>query len=185
MATVREIVTVESGNPVLREKARKVQKIDASLQTLIDDMVATMREAPGVGLAAPQVGAPLRVIVVEAPLDEDDPQSGKVYAIINPEIIKTSPEMEEGEEGCLSIPNWQGSVNRYVWVVVKGVDRQGREFRIRARDYVARIFQHEIDHLDGILFTDRVQDREKIWKIGERNRRQRFSEAVADETVLG
>ena len=70
-------------------------------------------------------------------------------------------------------------------MVVKGVDRQGREFRIRARDYVARIFQHEIDHLDGILFTDRVQDREKIWRIGERNRRQRFSEAVADETVVG
>ena len=184
MATVREIVTVESGNPVLREKARKVQKIDVALQTLLDDMVATMREAPGVGLAAPQVGVPLRVIVVEAPLDEDDPQSGKVYAVINPEIVKTSPEMEEGEEGCLSIPNWQGSVNRHVWVVVKGVDRQGREFRIRARDYVARIFQHEIDHLDGVLFTDRIQDREKIWRIGER-RRQSFTDAVVDETVVG
>ena len=159
---VRDIVKVESGNPVLREKARKVQAIDGSLQKLIDDMVETMREAPGVGLAAPQVNVGLRLIVVEAPPDEDDPQSGKVYAVINPEIIKASPEMEEGEEGCLSIPNWQGLVDRHVWVVVKGLDREGREFRIRARDYVARIFQHEIDHVNGVLFTDRITDRAKL-----------------------
>ena len=167
---VREIVLVNQGNPVLREKARKVGKIDESVRRLIDDMVETMREAPGVGLAAPQVGVGLRVIVVEAPEDEDDPQSGKVYAVINPEIIKASPEMEEGEEGCLSIPKINGLVDRHVWVVVNGLDPQGREFRIKARNYVARIFQHEIDHLDGILFTDHITSPDKYWEIGKRPR---------------
>jgi peptide deformylase len=168
---LREIVKVESGDPVLREKARKVQKVDSTIQKLIDDMVETMREAPGVGLAAPQVGVLQRVIVVEAPEDEDDPQSGKVYAVVNPEIIKRSPEIEEGEEGCLSIPGWNGLVDRHAWVVVRGLDREGREFRIRARDYVARIFQHEIDHLDGVLFTDHITDREKLWRPSEKKRR--------------
>ena len=118
MASVRDIVLVSQGNLVLREKAKKVQKIDPSLLKLVDDMALTMREAPGVGLAAPQVNVGLRLIVVEAPKDEDDPQSGKLYAVFNPEIIKASPEMEEGEEGCLSIPGWNGLVNRHVWVVV-------------------------------------------------------------------
>jgi peptide deformylase len=168
---IRDIVMVDEGNPILREKARKVQRVDASVQTLIDDMIETMREAPGVGLAAPQINVGLRIVVVEAPEDEEDPQSGKVYAVINPEIVKASSEMEEGEEGCLSIPRYAGLVDRHVWVVVKGLDREGREFRIRARDYVARIFQHEIDHLDGVLFTDHITDREKLWRPSEKKRR--------------
>lgn len=183
---IRDIVKVESGNPVLREKARKIQKIDAALQTLIDDMIETMRQAPGVGLAAPQVGVGLRLIVVEAPEEEDDPQSGKVYAIINPEIVKASAEMIEGDEGCLSIPGWNGTVNRHVWVVVKGMDREGREFRIRARDYVARIFQHEIDHLNGVLFTDHITDKEKLWRPNDRPRRRpERTSATIDEEVMG
>ncbi|MFN8482922.1 MAG: peptide deformylase [Anaerolineae bacterium] len=176
---VREIVLVSQGNPVLREKARKVGKIDESVRRLIDDMVETMREAPGVGLAAPQVGVGLRIIVVEAPEDEDDPQSGKVYAVINPEIVKVSPDIEEGEEGCLSIPYINGLVDRHIWVVVKGVDAQGREFRIKARDYVARIFQHEIDHLDGILFTDRITSPDKYWDIRKKSRPADADEAGA------
>lgn len=180
---IREIVKVESGNPVLREKARKVQHIDSSLQTLIDDMIETMREAPGVGLAAPQVGVGQRIIVVEAPPEEDDPQSGKVYAVINPEIIKVAPELEEGEEGCLSIPGWNGLVDRHIWVVVKGLDREGHEFRIRARDYVARIFQHEIDHLNGVLFTDHITDREKLWRPSEKRRRQQAEAAERGDEV--
>ncbi len=185
MASARDIVLVSQGNPILREKAKKVQKIDPSLQKLIDDMALTMREAPGVGLAAPQVNVGLRVIVAEAPRDEDDPQSGKLYAIINPEIVKASPEMEEGEEGCLSIPGWNGLVNRHVWVVVKGFDREGREFRIRARDYVARIFQHEIDHLNGILFTDHITDRKKLWKSDERPDWLDESEAADEPQIIG
>ena len=165
---IREIVLVEQGNPVLRAKARKAGRVDASVQRLIDDMVDTMRQAPGVGLAAPQVGVPLRVIVVEAPEDEEDPQSGQVYAVVNPEIVKASRELEEGEEGCLSIPGWAGLVDRHTWVVVKGLDREGREFRIRARDFVARVFQHEIDHLDGVLFTDHIKSKDKLWRLGER-----------------
>lgn len=185
MASVRDIVKVSEGSPILREKAKKVQRIDTSLQRLIDDMAATMREAPGVGLAAPQVGVGLRLIVVEAPPEEDDPQSGKLYAVINPEIIKASPEKEEGEEGCLSIPGWNGLVNRHVWVVVKGFDREGKEFRIRARDYVARIFQHEIDHLNGVLFTDHITDRKKLWKSDERPAWLDASEAADEPEVIG
>lgn len=185
MASRRDIVLVGQGNPILREKAKKVQKIDPSLHKLIDDMALTMREAPGVGLAAPQVDVGLRVIVAEAPKDEDDPQSGKLYAIINPEIVKASPEMEEGEEGCLSIPGWNGLVNRHVWVVVKGFDREGREFRIRARDYVARIFQHEIDHLNGVLFTDHITDRTKLWKSDERPAWLDEGEAADEPEVIG
>ncbi|MFN8499313.1 MAG: peptide deformylase [Anaerolineae bacterium] len=179
---VREIVLVSEGNPVLREKARKVGKIDESVRRLIDDMVETMREAPGVGLAAPQVGVGLRIIVVEAPEEEDDPQSGKVYAVINPEIVKVSPDMEEGEEGCLSIPYINGLVDRHTWVVVKGQDAQGREFRIKARDYVARIFQHEIDHLDGILFTDRITSPDKYWDIRKKARAAEGDAAKSEAT---
>src|SRR3712207_9423145 len=108
---VRPIIT-DLENKILRGKAKRVSTFDPSLQRLIDDMIDTMRDAPGVGLAAPQVGVPLRVIVVEATGDEEDPQSGKLYAVINPEIVKASPEFEEGEEGCLSIPGWAGLVDR-------------------------------------------------------------------------
>lgn len=178
---VREIVVVETGAPILREKARKVSRVDASVQALIDDMVETMREAPGVGLAAPQVGVGLRVIVVEAPPDEDDPQSGKLYAVVNPELVKVSAEVEEGEEGCLSIPGWNGLVDRHAWVVVKGLDREGREFRIRARGFVARVFQHEMDHLDGVLFTDRITGKDKLWRIGDKDKTRRAREAALPE----
>ncbi len=158
---IRPIITSE--NPVLRKKAIKVMSFDQSFQTLVDDMIDTVKHAPGVGLAAPQVGVSQRVIVVNLP---DEPEeygdnAGKVFVVANPKIIKTSKQTVLGTEGCLSIPGYLGEVERFVTVVVTGQDRYGKDFRIRADNWFARIFQHEIDHLDGILYTDRT---DKVWK---------------------
>lgn len=157
---LREIVTVP--NDVLRRKARKVTEFDKELQKTIDDMTETMREAPGVGLAAPQVGLPERLVVVEYEEDdekEDSPR--KLYVVVNPEIISASEETEMGIEGCLSIPGLVGEVERSLEIVVRGQNRRGQLVKIKANGWLARIFQHEIDHLDGILYTDRAT---KVWK---------------------
>ncbi|MDI6695980.1 MAG: peptide deformylase [Anaerolineales bacterium] len=159
---LREIVTVPE--PVLRRKARKVTDFGNELQTLIDDMVETMRAAPGVGLAAPQVDVPLRVIVVEFGDEEDENVPPKLYTLVNPEIVRSSNEMVVGTEGCLSIPGFIGDVDRMKSVTVKGQNRRGQPVRIKAEGWLARIFQHEIDHLDGILFTDRAL---RVWKPQE------------------
>jgi peptide deformylase len=157
---VREIVTVPA--PVLRGKARKVTSFGPELQMLIDDMVETMRVAPGVGLAAPQIDVPLRVIVIEYGEEEDENVPPKLYALINPEISRASEDVEVGTEGCLSIPGYVGEVERASAVTVKGLNRRGQPLRIKAQGWLARIFQHEIDHLNGVLFTDYT---DKIWKI--------------------
>lgn len=157
---IREIVTVP--DEVLRRKARKVTVFDANLQKLIDDMVETMREAPGVGLAAPQVGISERLIVVEyAEDDEEEDAPKKLFVVANPEIVKASPETEKGIEGCLSIPGLVGEVERSLQVVIRGQNRRGQPVRIKAKGWLARIFQHEIDHLEGVLFTDRAT---RVWK---------------------
>jgi peptide deformylase len=165
---IRTIHTSE--DPVLRQKAKKVKKIDASTQKLIDDMIETMEDAPGVGLAAPQVGVSLRVLVVSTPEDQDDPQGGTQIQLINPEILKRSGE-QVGEEGCLSIPGYVGIVKRAQDVTVKGLNRKGKEVKIRASGYLARVLQHEIDHLDGILFTDRLESPAHLFRLGENNER--------------
>lgn len=157
---LRKIVTLPE--PILRNKARKVTDFGQDLQTLIDDMVETMREAPGVGLAAPQVNVPLRVIVVEFGDEEDEEAPKKLFAMINPEITRISNDSLIGTEGCLSIPGFQGDVDRSLTVTIKGQDRHGRPMRIKAKGWLARIFQHEIDHLNGVLFIDRA---EKVWKF--------------------
>jgi peptide deformylase len=161
--TLREIVTLP--DPVLRRKARAVSKFDADLQTLIDDMIETMRQAPGVGLAAPQVGVSQQVIVVEYP--ENDQEEGspkKLYAMVNPEIVKPSQETISGIEGCLSVPGLVGEVERAVEITVKGLNRRGQPMRVKVKDWMARIFQHEIDHLNGVVFTDRAV---KVWQPQE------------------
>ncbi len=161
--TIRQIVTLP--DPVLRRKARPVTRFDAELQTLVDDMIETMRAAPGVGLAAPQVGVSERVIVVEyveneeAEDAEDAPK--KLYVMVNPEIKKCSETTEKGIEGCLSVPGWQGEVERALEVTVKGLTRRGQPMKVKAKDWMARIFQHEIDHLNGLVFTDLAS---KVWK---------------------
>jgi peptide deformylase len=156
---LREIVSLP--DPVLRRKARKVTGFGPELQTLIDDMVETMRQAPGVGLAAPQVGVPLRLIVIEYSEEEDEDTPPKLYMLANPEITRFSEEVEVGTEGCLSIPGFIGDVERATGVTVKGYNRRGQPVRIKADGWLARIFQHEVDHLDGVLFIDRA---ERVWK---------------------
>lgn len=152
--------------PILRRKARKVTDFGPELQKIIDDMVETMREAPGVGLAAPQVDVPLRLIVVEYDEDEEEEEETppKLYVLINPEIMRLSEETEVGTEGCLSIPGFVGDVERPVGAVIKGLNRHGKPVRVKSEGWLARIFQHEIDHLEGVLFIDRA---EKVWRLEE------------------
>ena len=147
--------------PILRRKAHKVEKIDLDIKTLISDMIETMRVAPGVGLAAPQVGISNRVIVVEYGDENDDEAPKKLYTLINPEITFPSELKVSGIEGCLSVPGLLGEVDRYTIAIVHGMNRQGKPVKIVAGGWLARVFQHEIDHLDGILFPDRAT---KVWK---------------------
>jgi peptide deformylase len=142
---------------VLRQKAKKVTNIDKSVQRLIDDMIETMRAAPGVGLAAPQIGVPLRVIVFEVP-------GAEVMALINPEIAKRYGERLV-LEGCLSVPGYQGEVKRSVWVKVKAQDRQGRNIRLKGEELLAQVLEHEIDHINGVLYVDRVEGTDKLWEL--------------------
>ena len=144
-------------DPVLRQKAKRVSRIDKSIKQLIDDMVETMRQANGVGLAAPQVGVSLRVIVLQ--MSEEEPM-----AIINPEIVKRLGE-QEVNEGCLSVPGYFGEIKRSASVTVKGQDRQGKAIRIKATGLMAEALEHEIDHLNGTLYIDHVENQDKLHKI--------------------
>lgn len=159
--TVRKIITPE--NPILRKKAIKVTSFDAGFQTLVDDMQETLAEAMGVGLAAPQIAVSQRVIVIKLPEDPEEygEHSGKAFVVANPKIIKASRKLVNGTEGCLSIPGYLGDVDRHQTVVITGQDRDGKEFRIKADNWLARIFQHEIDHLEGVLYIDRT---DQVWK---------------------
>lgn len=174
---IREVITPQ--NPILRKKAHKVRDFgDPKLQALIDDMVETMLAAPGVGLAAPQVAVSQRVIVVQLPDDKESKQeygedAGVLYTVINPEIVRASRAMVDGVEACLSIPGYYGTVSRHAAVTVRGQDRTGKEMRIKAKGWLARVFQHEIDHLDGVLFIDRASE---IWRA----RDHEFSAAQPD-----
>jgi peptide deformylase len=181
---LREIITPE--NPVLRKKAYKVTNFnDPKFQRLVDDMVDTMIDAPGVGLAAPQVAVSQRLIVVRLGDDEESKkeygsQAGVLYIVANPEIVRASDELVEGVEAFLSIPGYVGSVDRHVAVTVQGQDRHGKKIRIKAQDWLARVFQHEIDHLDGILYIDRAKE---IWKVVEREDGEPDSDESADVEV--
>ncbi len=137
---------------------------DKELQTLIDDMIETMRAAPGVGLAAPQVGVSQRLIVVEYGDEEDEDAPKKLFVVANPEILSASEEMVDGTEACLSIPRVMGDVERHEKVVVRGLNRFGKPVRYKLSGWMARIFQHEIDHLEGVLFTDRAS---RAWRVQE------------------
>jgi len=159
---VRPIVL--ANDPILRKKSKKVKDFGKALQELIDDMVETMHAANGIGLAAPQVGVLERVIVVQLPEDEEDPQSGKLFALCNPEIVRADGE-EEGEEGCLCLPGYVGDVKRATSVTIRAQNRRGKKVRIKAKGLLARAFQHEVDHLNGILFIDRVESPDKIRRI--------------------
>ena len=152
-------------DPILREKAKRIKSFDAGLRKLVADMFETMHATNGVGLAAPQIGRSIRLLVAELKPDEKEDERGFKVALCNPEIVKASEEMASGFEGCLSIPGWIGEVPRHVSIVVKAQSPEGKELRIKAEDYYARVLQHEIDHLNGILFTDRVVDIKTLQKL--------------------
>ena len=154
---LRPILSFE--HPALREKAKKVARVDPSIQRLIDDLTESMLAAPGVGLAANQVGVLLRVCVVKG----DDNQ---IWGLVNPEIVKKDG-VQVGYEGCLSYPGWVGEVARYETVVVKARNRRGKEVRIKSTGFTARAFQHELDHLDGVLFIDRLTSLDTLRRVEE------------------
>jgi peptide deformylase len=166
--TVLKIVTPP--NETLRKKARPVSEFGDELQSLIDDMIETMRDAPGSGLAAPQVDVPLRIFVAEFGPEPEVDEDGevirefprKLYTLVNPEITRRSPETEIATEGCLSLPELLADVERAEAVTVRYQTPRGQEAKIKAEGWLARIFQHEIDHLDGVLMTDRA---EKLYKV--------------------
>ncbi len=152
-------------DPVLREKAKRIKSFDANLRKLAADMFETMHANIGVGLAAPQIGQSIRLLVAELEPDPKEGERGFRVALCNPEIVKASEEMEDGLEGCLSIPGWVGEVPRHVSVIVKAQTPEGKEVRIKAEHYYARVLQHEIDHLNGILFPDRVVNIKTLKRI--------------------
>ncbi|MBI1822033.1 MAG: peptide deformylase [Nitrospirae bacterium] len=147
------IQIVKFPDPILREKTRQVDNADGALQKLIDDMVETLYLVPGLGVAAPQVGKSLRLFVYDMTLREGETQ--KLTALVNPEIIESEGEIIE-EEGCLSIPDYWEKVKRAARVMVKGVDRYGKEVRFEAEGLHARLIQHEMDHLNGVLMLDHL-----------------------------
>ena len=156
------------GHPVLRERARPIDKSDIKdpfFQKLIDDMIETMHEYHGVGLAGPQVHEGLRLFV--AMLDDDPDSNGEAIAIINPEIIPNASDKREGWEGCLSIPDIRGMVPRFTDITVLALDRLGKKIELKLKEFPARVAQHETDHLDGVLFFDRMTSMQTLTYLEE------------------
>lgn len=153
---IRPILTADE--PILRQRARKVTSFDGSLHRLLGDLLETMRDAPGIGLAANQAGVPLQVAVIE--LD------GKITELVNPQVVRSSGEMLDWE-GCLSIPGYVAEVARAQRVTVKARDRRGKEFRVKGVDLFARALQHEIDHLNGKLYIDYLESLEELVRVSE------------------
>ena len=159
------------GHPVLRERARPLDKSDiksAVVQKLIDDMIDTMHEYHGVGLAGPQVHEGLRMFV--ALLDDEPDSKSPAVVVINPQIIPNTPAIEEGWEGCLSIPDIRGMVPRYTDITLKAIDRDGRSVDLKLKNFAARVAQHETDHLDGVLFFDRMKSMQSLTFLEEYSR---------------
>lgn len=165
---IRRILTAEE--LILRERTKKVSTFDASLHRLLDDMLETMRDAPGVGLAANQIGVPLQVAVTEI--------DGTVTELVNPQIVKGSGEQLDWE-GCLSIPGYVAEVGRRAKITVKARDRRGKEFRVKGEELFARALQHEIDHLNGHLYIDLLDSLEELVRVSD------ASDEVDEEMAAG
>jgi peptide deformylase len=163
---IRRILTADE--PILRERTRHVTEFDASLHRLMDDLVTTMRDAPGIGLAANQVGVPLQVAVIEI--------EGKVTELVNPKVVRRSGTTVDWE-GCLSIPGFVAEVGRSEKVTVKARDRHGKEFRVKGTELFGRALQHEIDHLNGVLYIDYLESLEELVRVSE------ASEVVEEEAA--
>ncbi len=152
---------------MLRQKAKRVAKVDASIQRLIDDMIETMPAAGGVGLAAPQVGRSLRVIVIGLPPAEEDPpreEEPEIIVLVNPQIVRRSGERQV-TEGCLSVPGYWAEVTRSEKVTAKGLNRDGREVRVKGEGLLAQALEHEIDHINGVLYVDHLESMDQLVKI--------------------
>jgi peptide deformylase len=157
MSNLKIVFTGDRDDDVLHKPAARVREFGPALHGLLDQMLETLHEATGVGLAAPQIGLGQRIAIIEYPEDEDRPEETKrVYELINPEIIKAKGS-EVAQEGCLSMPGLAADVDRATQLIVRAQDRHGNEVRYKVYDWLARIFQHEIDHLHGVLMTDRAQ----------------------------
>lgn len=165
---IRPILTADA--PILRERTKRVSGFDSSLHRLLDDMLETMRDAPGVGLAANQVGVPLQVAVIEV--------DGAVTELVNPQVVKASGEQLDWE-GCLSIPGYVAETPRFARVTVKARDRHGREFRVKGSELLARALQHELDHLNGVLYIDHLESLEELVRVSESH------DEVIEETAAG
>ncbi len=150
---------LNADSSILRQKSKKVRNVDGSIQRLIDDMIETMRAIGGAGLAAPQVGVPLRIVVVEPP-------EGELLVLINPEIVRAFGERLV-EEGCLSLPGYRGEIKRSVAVTVKGRDRRGRGLRVKAEDLLAQVLEHEIDHVNGTLYFDHLESQDQLYRMDD------------------
>ncbi|HUV93761.1 MAG TPA: peptide deformylase [Anaerolineae bacterium] len=174
--SARPIVTAE--NPLLRRKSKRVTRFGDGLRELVSDMFDSMHAAGGLGLAAPQIGVLERVFIVEMPpeIDEDGQEisPARRYVLVNPEIVHMRGEEEMGEEemgeeemeeGCLSVPGFRGLVKRATSVTIKGRQLRGKPVRYQASDLLAQAFQHELDHLDGILYLDRLESADKLWRV--------------------
>jgi len=148
---LRHIITLP--DPKLRLVSKPIERIDERLRKLMDDMIETMHEAPGVGLAAIQIAEPIRLLVVDVARKEEPPQP---QVFVNPEILWSSDERSTYEEGCLSIPEYYAEVERPASVRVRGLDREGQALEVLAEGLLATVLQHEIDHLDGVLFIDHI-----------------------------
>ena len=161
------------GHPVLRNKARPLDRStlrSAPIQKLIDDMIDTMNEYHGVGLAAPQVHEELRIFVALLGTDEEEEADTEAMVIVNPEIAPAGPELADGWEGCLSIPDIRGRVPRARAITLRGLDRKGERLDLKLHDFPARVAQHETDHLDGILFFDRMRSLDTLTYLDEYSR---------------
>ena len=144
-------------DPILRQKAKRVRNIDGSIRKLVEDMIDSMKANQGVGLAAPQIGVSLRVIVIEVP-------DQKVLTLINPSIVRRTGERDV-HEGCLSIPGYRGEIKRAEKVVAKGLGLDGKEIRVKAQELLAQALEHEIGHIRGVLYTDLLESMDKMYKV--------------------
>jgi peptide deformylase len=166
---------VHAPHPVLRQNTRQVKNIDRRVRKLVDDMIETMHDANGVGLAANQVGVSLRVAVIHLPDDDE------ATVLINPKVMRAEGEREIEGEGCLSIPGYRGMVRRSVKVRAKGLDRNGKQVKVSAEELLAQALEHEIDHLDGTLYIDQLVSRDQLWK--EEPEEESEGAPVEDEPV--
>ncbi len=171
---------LKAEHPVLRQKAKRISRVDASLSKLIDDMVETMHAVNGVGLAAPQVGVSLRLVVIQVPAEYQEPHAGELLVLINPEIVKKS-DVHDTDEACLSLPGYVGNIKRAQRVTFKARDRNFKEYRIKAEGLLAQAVQHEIDHLDGVLYYDHLPSPDLLRRVEPPPQAESSPPAVASD----